>query len=241
MVFPHHENEIAQSEGAFDVRFARYWIHNGFVNIDQEKMSKSLGNVYTIREVLDRYGASAMRHYFLASHYRSPLDFSEQGLAEAEKGVERIYETVDRLDRLSPPNGRVKPEEGLLEEFRREMDDDFNTPRAIALMFEEIRALNRMLDGGKTEGLIPRRAALRIMAEGLGLYQEEPKTFLERKKEEWLQRQGLSSDTIEELICQRDRARSEKRWQEADRIRSVLKEKGITLEDTPVGTVWKIR
>jgi cysteinyl-tRNA synthetase len=241
LVFPHHENEIAQSEGAFDVMFARYWMHNGFVNINQEKMSKSLGNIYTIKEVLDRYDAAVLRHYILTSHYRSPLDFSEQGLEEAEKGVERIYETMDRLDGLSPTNGRVKPEEGSLEEFRREMDDDFNTPRAIALMFDEIRALNRMLDESNAGGLIPRSAALKTMAEVLGLVQEEPKAFLEKRKEDWLLRQGLSSEDIEELISRREQARSEKRWQEADRIRTELKKKGVTLEDTPGGTVWKVR
>ena len=241
LVFPHHENEIAQSEGAFGVMFVRYWMHNGFVNIDQEKMSKSLGNICTIREVLDRFDASALRHYILTSHYRSPLDFSEQGLEEAGKGVERFYETVDRLDRLSPTNDRVKPEEGSLEEFRREMDDDFNTPRAIALMFDEIRALNRMLDESKTEGLIPRMAALKTMAETLGLVQEGPNTFLEKRKADWLLRQGLSSEDIEKLISKREQARSEKRWQDADRIRTELKKKGVTLEDIPGRTVWKVR
>jgi cysteinyl-tRNA synthetase len=241
LVFPHHENEIAQSEGAFDVAFARYWIHNGFVNINQEKMSKSLGNVYTIREVLNRYDAAVLRHYILTSHYRSPLDFSDQGLAEAEKCVERIYEMVDRLDCLSPSNGRVKSDGGLLEEFCREMDDDFNTPRAIALIFEEIRALNRLLDEGKTEGLNSRRTALKTVAESLGLLQGEPNKFFEKRKAEWLRRQGLSAESIEQLICKRDRARSEKQWQEADRIRTELKEKGIVLEDSPGGTVWKVR
>lgn len=241
LVFPHHENEIAQSEGAFGVMFVRCWIHNGFVNINQEKMSKSLGNVYTINEVLNRYDAAVLRHYILTSHYRSPLDFSDQGLAEAEKCVERIYETVDRLDSLPQPNGRVKPGGGLLEEYCREMDDDFNTPRAIALMFEEIRALNRMLDEGKTEGLISRRAALKTVAESLGLLQEEPNKFFGKRKAEWLRRQGLSSESIEQLICRRDRARSEKQWQEADRIRAELKEKGIILEDSPGGTVWKVK
>ncbi|MFQ5852041.1 MAG: cysteine--tRNA ligase [Candidatus Binatia bacterium] len=241
LVFPHHENEIAQSEGAFGVPFARYWMHNGFVNINQDKMSKSLGNVYTIREVLDRFDASALRHYILASHYRSPLDFSEQGLEEAERGVERIYETADRLERLSSSNGLVKSEAGLLEEFRQEMDDDFNTPRAIALMFEEIRSLNRMLDEGKSEGLGPRRGALRAMGEVLGVLQEQPKTFREKKKERWLRSRGLSCREIGELVRRRDRARSEKQWQEADRIRSELKEKGITLEDTTRGTIWKVR
>ncbi len=121
------------------------------------------------------------------------------------------------------------------------MDDDFNTPRAIALMFEAIRALNRLLDEGKTEGLNSRRTALKTVAESLGLLQEEPNKFFGKRKAQWLRSQGLSSESIEQLICRRDQARSEKQWQEADRIRAELKEKGIILEDTPGGTVWKVK
>ena len=241
LIFPHHENEIAQSESAFDLPFARYWIHNGFVNINEEKMSKSLGNITTIQEVLEHHDGAALRHYFLASHYHSPIDFSVQGLEEAEKGVERIYETLDRLDRLLPPHDTLKPEPSLLELFRHEMDDDVNTPRVMALIFEEIRSLNRKLDEGKTEGLAARAAALKTMGEVLGLLQERPKVFLEKKKERWMRRQGLSAEAMEDSIRRRDRARSERRWQEADRIRNELKEKGITLEDTPGGTLWKVQ
>jgi cysteinyl-tRNA synthetase len=129
LIFPHHENEIAQSEGAFDIPFSRYWIHNGFVNINQEKMSKSLGNFFSIREILDRYDAAAIRQYILASHYRSPIDFSEEGLGEAEKSVERIYDTLDRLNRSLSPDRQEKAESGVLDEFRKEMDDDSNAGR----------------------------------------------------------------------------------------------------------------
>jgi cysteinyl-tRNA synthetase len=241
LVFPHHENEIAQSEAAFDRLLARYWMHNGFLTINQEKMSKSLGNTYTIREILSRYEAAALRHYFLSSHYRSPMDFSEQGLEEAGKGVERIYETMERLGRCVTFEGTAKPEPGLLDEFRREMDDDFNTPRALALIFEEVRAANRMMDESKTERLSARGLALKIMGEVLGLLQEEPEAFVEKRKERWLQRQGISREMIEELIRKREEARSEKNWQEADRLRAELQDKGIALEDTPRGTLWKVR
>ena len=200
-----------------------------------------MGNIHTINEVLERYDAAALRHYMLGSHYRSPIDFSEQGLEEAEKGMERIYETMDRLDRIVPSNGVKRPEPALLEEFRHEMDDDFNTPRAIALIFEEIRSLNRMLDEGKTEKLWSRALALKTVGEVLGLLQEKADVFLRRKRERWIKKQGLSVEAIEELIRRRDRARSEKRWQEADRIRTELQEKGITLEDTAGGTIWKVR
>jgi cysteinyl-tRNA synthetase len=241
LVFPHHENEIAQSEGASDLMFARYWMHNGFVNINQEKMSKSLGNIYTIQEVLDRYDAASLRHYILASHYRSPLDFSDQGLEEAEKGMDRIYDTVHRLNQLTSPNGERTVEEGILGEFRKEMDDDFNTPRALALLFEEIRSLNRLLDKGEITGLTIRRDSLKKVGEVLGLIQESPETFWDRKKKRWLHRHGLTAQEIEEKIRLRNLARNEKRWDEADRIRNELSEKGIALEDTTGGTLWKVR
>ena len=241
LVFPHHENEIAQSEGASDLMFSRYWMHNGFVNINQEKMSKSLGNIYTIQEVLDRYDAASLRHYILASHYRSPLDFSDQGLEEAEKGMDRIFDTVHRLNQLTLPNGESTVEVGLLGEFRKEMDDDFNTPRALALVFDEIRSLNRLLDKGENTGLTIRRDSLKKMGEVLGLIQESPETFWDKKKERWLPKHGLTAQEIEEKIRLRNLARSEKRWDEADRIRNELSEKGIALEDTLGGTLWKVR
>ncbi len=240
LAFPHHENEIAQSEGAFSLPFARCWIHNGFLNINQQKMSKSLGNFYTVREILQRYSAPALRCYFLASHYRSPIDFSEQALAEAEKGVERIYETIDRLERSVSPNGSSCPESALLDAFRKEMDEDFNTPRALAIIFEEIRSLNRLLDEGKNGGLYPRVLALKTAGEVLGLLQEQPQVFLRKKKERWVRGQGISPETIEELIKKRESARSAKQWREADHIRMELQEKGVTLEDTPGGTIWKV-
>ncbi len=241
LIFPHHENEIAQSEGASDSMFARYWMHNGFVNINQEKMSKSLGNIYTIQEVLDRYDAASLRHYILASHYRSPLDFSEQGLEEAEKGVERIFETVDRMSQVAFTPASEQQSTGIVKEFCNEMDDDFNTPRALALMFEEVRLLNRLLDNEETKGLISRRADLQRVGEVLGFLQEGPEAFREKKKERWLRTHGLTAQEIEEKIRLRNLARSEKRWDEADRIRNELSKKGIALEDTPGGTLWKVR
>ncbi len=241
LVFPHHENEIAQSEAAFDLPLARTWMHNGFLTINKEKMSKSRGNSYTIQDIVSRYEAAALRHYFLSSHYRSPMDFSEQGLEEAGKGMDRIYETMDRLERCVASNGAAKPEPGLLEEFCREMDDDFNTPRALAVVFEEVRAANRLMDEGKNKGLSSRGLALKVMGEVLGLLRDKPELFLEKRKAHWLQRQGIARETIEELVRRREQARSEKNWREADRIRAELQAKGIALEDTPEGTLWKVR
>lgn len=241
LVFPHHENEIAQSEGACGRPLTHYWIHNGFLNVNQQKMSKSARNFFTIQEILEHHEASALRYYFLASHYRSPVDFSAQGLEEAEKSIERIYETIERLDRSVPPTKDVKPEPKVLDAFRQEMDDDFNTSKALALIFEEIHFLNRRLDEGKGEGLYARVLALKNAGTVLGLLQDEPKTFLRRKRERWMHSQGLSPQIIEDLIKRRERARSAKQWQEADRVRTELQEKGVTLEDTPGGTIWKVR
>jgi len=238
LIFPHHENEIAQSEGALGRPLARFWLHNGFLNINQEKMSKSLGNFFTIREILEEFDAAALRHYFLASHYRSPMDFSKEGLSEAARATDRIYETIERLDHSTTAREQAVPDSALLESFRQEMDDDFNTPRALALIFDEVRALNRLLDEKKTQGVEKRGAALRAMCDTLGLLRDG---YFERKKQRFLKKGSLTALRIEELIRQRDRARVEKNWQEADRIRDALGREGIVLEDTAKGTLWKVK
>ena len=239
LIFPHHENEIAQSEAAFDLPFTRCWIHNELLQINQKKMSKSLGNFFTIQETLDRHEAVALRHYFFVSHYRSPLDFSEEGLEEAESAVARIYETLERVERST--GGPAVADASLLDEFRREMDDDFNTPRALALIHEEVRSLNRLLDQGNAGGLASRKAALDEIGKVLGIVEERPEAFLSRKKMRWLSKVGLSEGEVEELIRRRDEARRGKKWAEADQIRSELRERGIALEDSPGGTLWKVQ
>jgi cysteinyl-tRNA synthetase len=241
LIFPHHENEIAQSEGAMGVPLARYWIHNGFLNVDQEKMSKSIGNIYTIQEILARSDAMDLRHYFLTSHYRSPMDFSFLGLDEAARGLERLYETLDRLEHHASRTGPSHPEPGLLDAFRQEMDDDFNTPKALALIFDEIRSFNRALDAGKLESLEARRLALRAMFDVLGLLPVSTENYFKRKKNRWLAQEGLSEEKIKQWIGERDQARKAKNWKEADRIRGELQKKGILLEDTPGGTIWKVK
>jgi cysteinyl-tRNA synthetase len=237
LIFPHHENEIAQSEGALGAPLARYWIHNGFLNLNQEKMSKSLGNFFTVREILEQADAVALRHYFLSSHYRSPMDFSPEGLEDAAKATDRIYETLERVAR-GQRQEVVAPEAALMSAFRQEMDDDFNTPRALALIFDEVRALNRLLDSKKVRGLESRAAAVRSMCDTLGLLHEG---YFERKKQRFLNKGLVSLQEIEDLISRRDDARKVKDWQEADRIRHVLQEKGVVIEDTPGGTVWKVK
>jgi cysteinyl-tRNA synthetase len=240
LIFPHHENEIAQSEGAFDRPLARYWMHNGHVTVHGEKMSKSLGNFFTIKEVVEKYDPLALRQYLISSHYRSQLNFSLQGLEEAGRGIERIYETLERLGPFAVAgDGRL--DEALLGEFCAAMDDDFNTPRAMAVIFEEVRNLNRLADEGNTGGLSVRLVTLQKMAEVLGLLDKEPQAFARRKKDRWLKEHGLTAEGIEELVRKRDRARSEKRWDEADRIRGELKQQGILVEDSPQGTIWKVQ
>ena len=238
LIFPHHENEIAQSEGASGQALARYWIHNGFLNINQEKMSKSLGNFFTIREILGDFDGVGLRHYFLASHYRSPMDFSREGLEEAVKAADRIWETVDRAQRVVKNLAAITPDANLLNTFCQEMDDDFNTPRALALIFDEVRALNRLLDEKKTKGIDGRAAALLAICDALGLLQAG---YFERKKERWLRTGAVTLKEIEDAISDRDQARKAKNWQEADRIRNELQSKGIVLEDTPGGTLWKVK
>src|SRR5262249_30790099 len=147
------------SEAAAGRPLARYWLHNGFLNINQEKMSKSLGNFFTIHEILADFDAVALRHYFLSSHYRSPMDFSLDGLAEAARGTDRIYETLERIDHSMGGSATAALDRALLESFGQEMDDDFNTPRALALIFDEVRALNRLLDEKKAKGIEERCAA----------------------------------------------------------------------------------
>ena len=238
LIFPHHENEIAQSEGAYDKSLARYWVHNGFLNINQEKMSKSLGNFFTIREILDEFDPLALRHYFLASHYRSPMDFSKEGLEETGKAVERIVETQARARQLVPGEAVSAPDDKILDAFRAEMDDDFNTPRALALLFEEARGLNRLFDAKQHKGLESRAAAFRCMTDALGL---DAKDYVERKKVRWLKKGIMNAVEVERIIAERNRAREEKDWAKADRLRSELQNNGIVLEDTAAGTLWKVK
>jgi cysteinyl-tRNA synthetase len=236
LIFPHHENEIAQSEGASGQPLARYWLHNGFLQINQEKMSKSLGNFFTIREILGEFDAAALRHYFLSSQYRSPMEFSREGLEEAGRATDRIHETVERVGRSVKAAGEV--DTALMSSFRQEMDDDFNTPRALALIFDEVRALNRLLDEKKPKGLEARAAALRSMCATLGLLYEG---YFERKKQRWLSKASVTREYIESEIARREQARKSKNWSEADRLRSELQALGVVLEDTPEGAVWKVK
>lgn len=226
--FPHHENEIAQSEAANGVKFANTWMHAGPVRVNQEKMSKSLGNFFTIREVLKQYNSEVVRYFLSSVHYRSYIDYSESSLKEARSALERFYQA---LRGITPVAGDLSEDyEGR---FFAAMDDDFNTPRALAVLFELVNNLNKSSrDGGEDA---PALAAELIRLGGiLGLLQQSPDQFLQGED-----KQGeLSSEQIESYIEQRNAARKNKDFAEADRVRGLLSDQGVILKDSREGTSW---
>jgi cysteinyl-tRNA synthetase len=254
LTFPHHENEIAQSEAATGSQFAKYWIHNGFVNIRSEKMSKSLGNVLNIRDILTRVHPEALRLFLLSSHYRSPLDYNESSIREATVGLERLYAAMAALKELIRLDGTAGdlPEELLhiTERFSEAMDDDFNTPRSLAVLFDAARAVNRMAShaGGSCDAIpVPGSLAdineeiLRLARQMLGLLNEDAEEFLASKRRSGAADLEIGEDEILELIEQRAEARRQKRFADADKIREDLSARGIALEDGPKGTGWKVK
>jgi len=255
LVFPHHENEIAQSEAATDRPFARYWIHNGFVNIRSEKMSKSLGNVLNIRDILHQVHPEALRLFLLSSHYRSPLDYNENSIRESSVGLERLYSAMAALSQLiAAGGGRAKelPEElsGISDRFAQSMDDDFNTPRTLAILFDAARAINRFAGPPKPSAkTIPtaevleaaRRELLEVASKGLGILTEEADAFLDRHRRRRAAELGISPEEIEGLIKDRGEARKMKDFALADKIRKDLADRGILLEDGPTGSTWRVK
>ncbi len=222
--FPHHENEIAQSEGATGEKFVNIWMHNGFVRVNEEKMSKSLDNFFTVREVLKQYRPEIIRFFILSSHYRSPLNYSDEQLDEAQSALTRLYNALRGINITEP-----HLENRYLERFKQAMDDDFNTPVALAILFDLARELNK----SKTQRLA---ATLKHLGDILGILQEEPEAFLKGSPVS----EGLSETEINHLIQKRLTAKNNKNWTEADSIRDQLKAAGIAVEDTPDGkTTWR--
>ncbi|HWS03311.1 MAG TPA: cysteine--tRNA ligase [Gammaproteobacteria bacterium] len=226
--FPHHENEIAQSEGATGHKFVNYWIHNGFVQVDEEKMSKSLGNFFTVREVLARYQPEVIRFFILGSHYRSPLNYTEDNLNKARSALARLYTALRGVD--TAPGQRL---DSYATGFQAAMDDDFNTPEALAVLFDLASALNRAREQG--ESASDYAATLRELGEVLGLLQDNPDAFMQGSAGAT----GLSDAEIQGLIDARRAARVAKDWAESDRLRDVLKDQGVILEDGAQGTTWR--
>jgi cysteinyl-tRNA synthetase len=220
--FPHHENEIAQSEGAFGKPLANYWMHNGFLNIDNEKMSKSLGNFFTVREVLQKFDAETVRFFVVRSHYRSPLNYSDVHLEDARGALKRLYTA---LDLVAPAQVAIDWSQPYAARFKAAMDNDFATSEALAVLFDLAAEVNR----GKSAELA---GLLKALGGCLGILQGEPKAFLRAGTQ-------LDEATISGLIAQRAAAKKAKNFAEADRIRNDLLAQGIVLKDSPTGTTWE--
>jgi cysteinyl-tRNA synthetase len=243
--FPHHENEIAQSEAASGHRYVNFWMHNGFVQVDDEKMSKSLGNFFTVREVLQRYRPEEVRLFILSSHYRGPLNYSDENLEHAKASLKRLYTALRGLPLVEAPV--VKEWQTR---FEQAMDDDFNTPEALAVLFDLAREINRLRT--ENEASAARLSVtLRRLGEFVGLLQNNPEGFFQGVSMDIPSAKfsltahapeitiTLAKERIEALIAERAAARQAKNWAEADRVRALLHAAGVVLEDTAKGTLWR--
>ena len=237
LVFPHHENEIAQSESATDTRFTRYWLHNGMVNLEGSKMAKSVGNVIDLAEAIDTYGGMALRLLFLRAHYRAPIEYSPELVEEAADSYRRIQRLLERS-----PETDADPDDGLMVGFREAMDDDFGTPAALGMLFDGVREANRLLDGGASaDGAV---AAVRTMVDVLGLDEPAPEPDVDAGAvAEVAASFGVDADgdvgaVVEALLERRSAARVEKDFATSDAIRDRLADVGIVVEDTADGARW---
>lgn len=253
LLFPHHENERAQSVAANGAEFARYWVHNGFVTVESEKMSKSLGNFITIRDALKEYPAEVLRLFLVSKHYRSPLDFSRKDVLNIQSGLVKIYRTLLRLEPLigrAELNGDSRivrtftgeEEDEFIRQFVTFMDDDMNTAGAVGLIFERVKEINRLMDesadkpdGDLLKRLDKERSNLLSVADVLGILQSEPNEFLDSIAS----CSDVDVEEVEKLIKERADARSGKDWDRADAVRKALQEMGVIIEDTPQGTKWR--
>jgi cysteinyl-tRNA synthetase len=256
LIFPHHENERAQAMAANGVNFANYWVHNGFVTVESEKMSKSLGNFITIKDALKLYHPQELRLFLLSKHYRSPLDFSPAALTGARSGLIRIYRTLQRLEETLGPykdkgstKGRMAPflsrsdGDNLKNHFVRVMDDDLSTAGGLGLLFEKVREINRCLDSSLPSKdtraqLMKERSDILDCGKVLGLLEEEPSKFFEEIIEA---PPDLDAEEIEGMLQERNTARIAKDWTKADAIREELFKRGVILEDAPGGSKWRLK
>lgn len=254
LIFPHHENEIAQSEGAFGTQFVKYWLHNGFVNINSEKMSKSLGNTTMIKDMVEAFHPEAVRLFLLSNHYRSPIDFTDQSMKEATGNLDKLYAVLLRIAntfgnlaivRLNANN--ITKMGSVFREFGVAMNDDFNTAKGLAVLFEAVRNLNRLMDNEIEEDDFESKVAIEVLASDivritntLGLLSEIPADYFEKKQSVAMSESAVDADTIEKMIQQRTEARKSKDFATADRIRKELEEMKVAIEDKAEGTVWKM-
>jgi len=256
LIFPHHENEIAQSVGATGKPFANVWIHHGFVTIRDEKMSKSLGNFLTIREILDKYPPEALRLFIFSTHYRNPLDYSDAAMQDAEAALDRMYDCLARIAGLGEGESRasvIGPKdrekiESLRQRFQYAMDNDFNTAQGLGLLFDAVKVLNKGVqvlpaEPAREDAALLREggAAVRELAGILGLLQQDARQYIHDKKQQRLAGIDISLEEIEELIEERARARERKDWAAGDAIRDRLMHHGIELQDGAEGTTWEVR
>ncbi len=256
LVFPHHENEVAQSEGASGEPFVRHWIHHAFVTISNEKMSKSLHNFLTIREVLQDHHPEALRLMVFSTHYRHPLDFSDAALQDAQMGVNRLYNCLADCEQLPSGQGGVpaqaKPEEiealaTLPQRFCEAMDNDFNTAQGLGVLFDGAKTVNRIRQTlpkkPATADIALLQKSVKTIAELaaiLGLLRQEPAAFFQEQQSQHLRAVAMTPDELQGLIQQRSEAKARKDWVRADQIRQDLLTKQIELKDSPQGTTWKV-
>ncbi|MEM9243463.1 MAG: cysteine--tRNA ligase [Pseudomonadota bacterium] len=234
LLFPHHENEVAQSEAATGKPFVNIWMHTGFLQINEEKMSKSLGNFFTIRDVLADYAPESVRYFLMTTHYRSPLNYSTQGITEAHAGLERLYNALMDFDEAREPLADSDFEKS----FVAAMCDDFNVPLALSVLFDLVKTINRHKQE-QPELAATHAALLRYLGGVLGILQQDPAEFF--KKGLSGKASDLTATEIEQLIARRDQARADKNWAEADRIRDQLAARQIILEDKAGKTIWRKR
>jgi cysteinyl-tRNA synthetase len=246
--FPHHENEIAQSEAIFGKPFVKYWIHNGFVNIDQEKMSKSLGNSLMIKDVIETYHPEVVRLFLLSNHYRSPIDFTDKAMDEARSGLDKIYAFLERAEEKIGLISDQDVETGdCWQRFSEAMDDDFNSARGIGILFDTVRSTNRLLDQHQDnlsqkikKTIQSNRYDILKIGNVLGILVEPPKVYFDKKRFRGLEQKSIDPDVIDKMVKEREEARKTKDWEKADQIRKQLDDMNIIIEDRPDGTIWKI-
>lgn len=233
LIFPHHENEIAQSEAANGKPFVRYWLHNGFLNIHKEKMSKSLGNIVTLKGLFEKFHPEALKLYLLSSHYRSPIEFSDEGVEEAARGLDRIYRVL-----LSIPKGKGSSvQESWKKKFEEAMDDDFNTAKAMAVIFDAVKEANRLQQKPDTLSQASELRETIVRLGGvLGLLTDDPAHYFQSLPG----MKGVDRVQIEKLIAERLESRRKKDFKRADQIREELKSLNVVVEDHPEGTTWRL-
>ena len=248
LCFPHHENEIAQSESLSGKPFVKYWIHNGFVNINQEKMSKSLGNFLMIKDILKTYHPEVVRLFLLSNHYRSPVDFTEKAMDESRKRLDKIYAFIERVEEEIGPVSDQNVEPGdCWQQFCEAMDDDFNSALGIGIIFDTVRTINRLLDqhANNDSNQIKKTvqcalADIRKTGNILGILLEKPAVYFDKQQTQVLEQKSVDSTMIAKMVEERNAARRAKDWNKADQIRDQLAGMDVILEDRPEGTVWKI-